>query len=246
VSAADTYPPRSDPDETVLTFIAAHSLVLASHVQSLLNVGHHAAHERLCALEERRLLRRYRVSRGHSGYYQITEIGLAVINSDLPPPRLHLDRCRHDLSVPWICLAAVRGAFGRIDRVLTTREQRSRDLAVADSPRPGQPDEPPLGLRVLGTGAGHPTALHYPDLMFIRKEGRVPVELTLNSNGQRQLQTRMTSYGADSNIAAVLYFVETPAVRDTIRRTATELGVEDLIYIRTVVTPKDVLAAAGQ
>ncbi|MDQ6776777.1 MAG: hypothetical protein M3071_11315 [Actinomycetota bacterium] len=243
MSAADVHPPRSDPDDgRVLAFIAAHRLVLASHVQELLNVGHQAAHERLSALEERRLVRRCRVSRGH-GYYQITEIGLGVIGSDLPPPRVRLDRCRHDVGVAWVWIAADRRAFGRVDRVLTEREQRSHDASRTHPPSPDRPDDPLFGLRV----AGNPTALHYPDLLLLGRKGeRVPVELMLTSGGQRQLQTLMASYGAEQNISAVLYLTETPAIRDTTKRMAAELGIEDLIWVRTVTILKDAQPAAAQ
>jgi hypothetical protein len=247
VSAADDHPLRSDSDHKVLAFLAAHPLVLASHVQALLEVENQMAHERLEALEDRRLVRRARVMPEHASYYQITQLGLAVIGSDLPPPVLRLDRCRHSLGVAWGWLAGVRGGFGRVDRVLSEREQRAHDTTQAEELRPAEHGDPPLGVRVARASAGTPTALHYPDLLLIGRKGeRVAVELVLTSGGRRRLETMMGSYAADPDIVAVLYLADTPAVLHTIRETAARLGVENLIHTQAVTAPPDAKPATGR
>jgi DNA-binding MarR family transcriptional regulator len=245
VSGAEIHVPLSDSDRKVLAFLAAHRLVLARQVQALLNVSDQAVHERLDALEARRFLRHSRVTLGRPGYYQITHIGLAVIASDLPPPRLELDRCWHDIGAAWLWLAGARQAFGRAERVLSEREQQSHDAAR----KPGEQVEPPLGVPVtgLGTGAGNPIGLHYPDVLLIGEHGeRVAIELALNTHLQRELQIIMAGYAADPNIAAVLYLGEIKAVRHVISSTAARLGISDLIHVQPVAWPREPLPATAR
>jgi hypothetical protein len=141
----------------------------------------------------------------------------------------------------------VRGGFGRVDRVLSEREQRAHDTTQAEEPRPGEHGDPPLGVRVPRVRAGNPNALHYPDLLLIGPKGEhVAVELVLTSGGQQRLETLMASYAADPNIVAVLYLADTPAVLHTIQETAARLGVENLIHTQRVTAPRDVPPAATQ
>jgi hypothetical protein len=245
VSGAEIHVLLSDSDRKVLAFLAAHRLVLARQVQALLNVSDQAAHERLDTLEARRFLRRSRVILGRLSYHQITHIGLAVIGSDLPLPHLELDRCWHDIGAAWLWLAGARHAFGRAERVLSEREQRSHDAAR----KSGEHGEQPLGARVagLGTGGGNTTGLHYPDVMLIGKRGeRVAIELMLNTHGQRELETIMAGYAADPDIAAVLYLGEIKAVRQVIRKTSARLGISDLIHVQPVAWPRQELPSTAR
>jgi hypothetical protein len=243
VSRAEIHVPLSDSDQKALAFLAAHRLVLAHQVQALPSISDQAAHERLDALEARRFLRRSHVILGRLSYYQITHIGLAVIGSDLPLPLLELDRCWHDIGAAWLWLAGARHAFGRAERVLSEREQRSHDAAR----RPGEQLEPPLGVPVASLGTSNTTGLHYPDVQLIGEGGeRVAIELMLNTHGQRELQTIMAGYAADPNIAAVLYLGDIKAVRQEIRNTAARLGISDLIHVQPIAWPRQELPATAR
>lgn len=196
MSDAPTHPPVSESDREVLAFLAAHGLVLESHVQTLLEVNDQVVRERLDALEAAGLARRGRVLLGGPGCYQITNPGLAVIGSDLPPPRLHPDGWRHDLWAAWVWLAGARGTFGPVDRVLSQREMRSHDAALITATRGDERTAHPFGVRVATAVTGKPAAMHYPDVLLITPQReRVAFELVLSSHGQRRLETTLGGYG---------------------------------------------------
>ena len=135
-----------DADRGVLAFAAAHHLVLAEHVASLLGSDADAARERLARLQLAGLIRPTRMLATDPGGYQITSAGLAAIASELPPPRLDPGRY-------WLWLAATKGGnFGPIDQVLTEREMRARDTQRDPAELNAQPPDPttdptePIGL----------------------------------------------------------------------------------------------------
>jgi DNA-binding MarR family transcriptional regulator len=233
---ADIQPPVGETE--ILAFLAAHPLGLATHIETLIDADEHAAHERLDKLQARGLIARTRVTVAGPGCWQITPIGLAIADSSLPPPGLRLDDFRHDLGVAWVYLAALRAAFGRAEHVLSEREQRSRDAHPPSTADTDARVNQPLGVRVIG-GAVDTSGLHYPDVLLIGARGEhVAIELAQTSNGQRHLETTMTSYRADPRIDAVLYLAEDPAIRHAIHRAAAGLGTSDLIHVQTVSRPQ--------
>jgi hypothetical protein len=192
------------------------------------------------------LARLGRVILGGPGYYQITNAGLAVIGSDLPPPHLHPDGWRHDLSAAWVWVAGARGTFGPVDRVLSQREMRAHGAAPTTATRDDERIEHPFGVRVASTVTGKPTALHYPDVLLITPQHeRVAIELVLSSNGQQRLETTLAGYGADPTIEAVLYLAENPAIRHNIKRTAERLGISDRIRVQELATRRGTPATRG-
>ena len=143
---AIAFPSMRDADRGVLAFAAAHHLILAEHVASLLGSNADAARERLARLQLAGLIRRTRMLAIRPGGYQITSAGLAAIASELPPPRLDPGRY-------WLWLAATKGGnFGPIDQVLTEREMRARDTQRDPAELNAQPPDPttdptePIGL----------------------------------------------------------------------------------------------------
>jgi hypothetical protein len=249
----------TERDRRLLAFVAEHRIVLARQVQALLGASKTVAYDRLRGLAEKGLLKHSLVLHREPGWYQITRAGLAMIDSDLPPPRLDLRCYRHDIGVGWLWLAASRGAFGHVERIVSEREMRSRDAAYAAAgwatagrAEAGRgsagPDGPgreigldvrdPFGVHLGGVGPRGQIRLHYPDLLLIGHAGeRVALELELSAKGGRRLETILTAYGADPNVAAVLYLAEKPGIRREVRSAAARLGITDLVHVQPVAWP---------
>lgn len=218
----------ADADRRVLAFAAEHRLVLAAHVRALLGVSDRAASSRLRALKTAGYLRYARKLVG-PGCYQINRAGLAVLDSGLPRPRdIDLATYRHDVGLAWLWLAAQRGAFGRVDRVVSEREMRSHD-----GRRDGRAD--PLGVRLPGVGPRGGDRRHYPDLVLETATGhRVAIELELTTKPRRRRNEILGGYAIDSRIDAVLYLAETTRAMRAIERSAAELGISSLIHVQRV------------
>jgi hypothetical protein len=230
----------TERDLRILAFVAEHRIVVSAHVQALIGVGESVAYGRLRALTKRGLLDYDRLLHGRPGWYQITRRGLAIIDSELPAPRLDLHCYRHDIGAAWTWLAASRGAFGRVERIVSEREMRSRDGVSAAAggargeraPDAGEEREPPYGVHLGGVGARGQIRLHYPDLLLIGPGGeRVAVELELSAKGGRRLETILAGYGADPSISAVLYLAEKPAIQRGVRAAAARLGISDRVHV---------------
>ncbi|HEY5317051.1 MAG TPA: hypothetical protein VIJ20_03665 [Solirubrobacteraceae bacterium] len=238
----------TDRDREILAFAAEHRIVLAGQVQTLLGVSKPVAYHRLGGLETWGLLKYSRILHGQPGWYQITRPGLALIGSDLPVPRIDLRCYRHDIGVAWAWLAAARGAFGHVERMVSEREMRSRDAVAAAAERAGAERgevgldidiqgeaRSPFGVYLGGVGPRGQIRLHYPDLLLVGNRGeRVAIELELSAKGGRRLETILAGYGAEPSIAAVLYLTEKPQIAREVTGAAARLGISDLIHIQPV------------
>lgn len=234
-----------DADRGVLAFAAAHHLVLAKQVAALLGIDPDAATEHLARLQIAGLIRRTRTLAIEPGCYQITSAGLAAIASDLAPPRLDLPRYRHDVGAGWVWLAATKSAnFGPVEQVLTEREMRARDTERSaaelepepSTARPGtaEPVRPCFGLRKGETDVPRSTGLHYPDLLLITSDGRVPIELELSRPGAERLGAVMSGYAADPSIRGVLYMTDDQRVAHIIETVSGRLGISPLIHLQRI------------
>jgi hypothetical protein len=217
-----------DADRRVLAFAAEHRLVLAAHVRCLLAVSPRSASTRLRALRKTGHLRYHRKLVG-PGCYQIDRSGLAVLASTLPPPRdIDLAGYRHDVGLAWLWLAAHRGTFGPVDRVVSEREMRSHD-----GRRDGRAE--PLGVRLPGVGPRGGDRRHYPDLVLETATGhRVAIELELTTKTRARRSEILGGYAIDSRIDAVLYLAETTPAMRAIERSAAELGISSMIRVQRV------------
>jgi hypothetical protein len=260
-------PPRARPnpgsrlvtgrDRDLLAFVAEHRIVHAGHVQALLGVGESVAYRRLGGLTSNGLLEHSRVLHGQPGWYRITRAGLAMIDSDLPPPRIDLRCYKHDIGVAWLWLAASRGAFGRVQRVVSEREMRSSDATRAAADRTaavggeraseaGDDRRPPFGVRLGGTGPGGLARLHYPDLLLIGPRAeRVAIELELSGKGRRRLETILAGYGAEPSVAAVIYLAEKAAIRREVQSAATRLGISEVVRVQRFTSRRVARPASG-
>jgi len=242
----------TDRDREMLGFIAEHRLVLASQVQTLLGVGESVAYRRLGGLTAKGLLEHTRLLHGQPGWYQITRAGLALIGSDLAPPRTDLRSYKHDIGVAWLWVAAARGAFGHVTLAVSERAMRSSDAARTLTAVRGDGSVEPVdhdelfGVRLGGLGPRGLIRLHYPDLLLIGADGeRVAIELELSSKGRRRLETILAGYGAEPRFASVLYLAERATILSEVRFCATRLGLSELVHVQRVVPARDARRAGG-
>ncbi|HWF25834.1 MAG TPA: hypothetical protein VG275_10325 [Solirubrobacteraceae bacterium] len=233
----------TDRDTEILAFAAEHRIVLPAHVETLLDVSTSVASGRLRALTAAGLLKAERILHHQPTWYRIARPGLAIIGSDLPPPRVDLRCYQHDIGMAWTWLAASRGAFGRAERIISEREMRSHDAAGAAAVPGEQPaavgdDKRPFGIRLSGVGPRGRIGLHYPDLLLVGPGGeRIAVELELSAKGPRRLESILAAYGADRRISAVLYLAEKPGIRRDVQAAAARLGISDLVHVQSVAWP---------
>ena len=221
-------PRLTERDVALLSFLSEHRLALPAHVAVLLGTSAGTAAARLSRLTDARLVKREAPFPGDPSWYRITQRGLAVIGSSLPPPKLDLRSYEHDVGVAWLWLAARAGAFGPIDEIVGERRLRSLDGVRA-------PDEVALAVRLGGFGPHGRERLHYPDLVLRTAAGRrVALELELTPKARTRLETIVGGYGADRRFDGVVYLVERAAIARSVRNAARRLGVSDLVAIRRV------------
>ncbi|HZU39720.1 MAG TPA: hypothetical protein VE992_01640 [Solirubrobacteraceae bacterium] len=215
-------------DCEVLAFLAEHRLARADHVARLLGVSLGAAQARLRALGKADYVGRLGVYQGEPDVHQISGRGLAAIGSALPPPRLDLRSYAHDIGVAWLWLAARDGLFGELREIIGERQLRSRD-------GPTRRSDPPLAVRLGGTGPRGGERLHYPDLLLVTADGRrIAVELELTGKTRTRREDILAGYGADPCIDAVLYLVRSRSVGDPVIASARRLGLSDLVHVQRV------------
>jgi hypothetical protein len=212
----------------VLAFAAEHRLVVATQIQLLLGVSAQAAYRRLHALRRAGCLRFARRLAG-PGFYQIDRPGLAAIGSPLSRPRdVELAFYQHDLGLGWLWLAAERGAFGRLDEIISERRMRAHDGRL-------QTGSEPLGTRFPGVGPRGGQRLHYPDLLLCCSTGhRVALELELTPKARVRREQILGAYALDPRIDRVLYLVCDRAIASAIERSAAAVGVSSLIRVQPV------------
>jgi hypothetical protein len=221
----------TDRDLELLAFTADHRLVLAAHIQALLDISAPAANRRLRTLSAAGLLHeetglRFR---HQPAFYQVTRRGLAVLGSGFRPPNVDVSCYAHDVGLAWLWLAARAGTFGLLREVLSERQLRSRDA------RPDREGEP-LGVRLGGFGPRGRERLHYPDLLLHTASAhRVALELELSGKNRARRETILAGYAADARIDAVLYLVNRSSVGRDIRASAAKLGISSLVHVQNFV-----------
>jgi hypothetical protein len=219
----------TDRDVELLSFLAEHRLALATHAGVLLGTSAAAAGGRLNKLAGAGMAKRQPAFPGEPPWYQITRRGLAMISSDLSPPRVDLRAYEHDVGVAWLWLAAERGAFGSLKELTGERRLRALDAAARD------PQAEPLAVRLGGFGPRGQARLHYPDLVLRTTDGlRIALELELTPKSRVRLETILGGYGADPRIDGVVYLVQRPAIARSVRDAARRLGVSHMVVLQRV------------
>ncbi len=219
----------TDTDRALLGFAAEHRFVIAGQVAALLGVSEAAAEARLRRLGTGGHLRRHRELHRGPTWHQITRAGLRAVGSDLPAPRgFDLATHRHDAGLGWLMLTARAGRFGPLERIISERRMRSHDGRTNDAAQR-------YGVRLGGVGPGGRDRLHYPDLVVVTQTGhRVAFELELSTKGVARREGILAGYAADRRIDAVVYLVEHASVGRAIERSASRMGISDLVRVQRV------------
>jgi hypothetical protein len=218
----------TERDVRLLGFIAEHRLVLPTQAGRFLGTSAGAADARIRALASEGLL--FRETRFHREppYCQVTRAGLALIGSDLPPPKFDVAEYQHDVGVAWLWLAARGGTFGQLQEVIAERRMRSSD-AKRDRL------EQPIAVRLGGVGPRGRERLHYPDLVLVEASGRrIALELELTRKGRTRREAILSGYSLDRRIDKVLYLVENRSIGTAISASARKLGISDRVHVQTV------------
>lgn len=215
----------TERDRRLLAFAAEHRFVMAAHLAALLGVSTNAAHTRLRDLSAAGYLTGEHPLTGESTLYRVTTPGLRAIGSDLPRPRkVDLSTFRHEAGMAWLTVAAERGMFGALERIVSERRMRSQD------PREGE-DRETFGVR-LGVGRG---GLHYPDMLVVTDTGhRLAFELELTYKPPRRRDAILGAYAVDRQIDAVVYLVEDPQRRREIQESVRRVGIGDRVRVEQV------------
>ena len=225
----------TERDQTLLAFAAEHRLIVADHIQVLLSISRDAAQARLRGLRAAGMLASERFFHGQPRCWWITRKGLAVIDSQLPAPRIDLRSYRHDIGLGWVWLAAERGAFSQLREVASERTMHSRDGVLTQSPVAELERNEPYGVRLGGAGPAGRERLHYPDLLLTTPGGRrIGVELELTSKDGPRRERILAGYGAEPRIAAVLYLVDRPAVARAVEASAARLDIAPMVHVQRV------------
>ncbi len=215
-------------DLELLRFAAEHRLILAAHVQVLLDVSPSAAAARLRRLTAAGYLTRRPL---FPAYWQLARKGFAVLGRAPRRPGIDLATYDHDVGLAWVWLAARTGRFGPLREVISERELRAGDVALARGE--SDPLREPSGVRLGGYGPGGRPRLHYPDLLLVLPGGqRVAVELELSAKGRARREKILSGYAVDSRIDAVLYLVERPSIARAVEASARQAGIADLVHVQ--------------
>lgn len=218
----------TDRDRALLSYAAEHRFVRADHVRRFLGTSESTATRRLQALRDAGYLRREFVFAGEPACHAITGQGLALLESTLSPPQRDVRAYRHDIGLAWLWLAARDGAFGPLRQVISERTLRSLD-------GPRRRADPPLAVRLGGTGPNGGERLHYPDMLLITERGhRVAVELELSGKGRARREHILDGYAADPEVDAVLYLVESRAIGNAVLASARRRGIAELVRVERV------------
>jgi len=218
----------TDRERALLAFAAEHPIFLTDHVRVLRGASEDAANTRLRALHHAGLLVRQKVFDDQPPVHRITRDGLAAVGSELQAPRLSFACYAHDVGVAWLWLAARDEVFGPVARVVGERRLRSADLRRESG-------EPPLAMRLGGTGPGGRERLHYPDLLLVDPAGRrIALELELTDKGRRRRERILAGYGADPRFGAVVYLVPNRRLGRAITASARRLGIQSSVYVQLV------------
>ncbi len=218
----------TEPDRTLLEFLAEHRIVRANHVARLLEVSLPAARHRLRRLCHAGCVSDGRLYADQPKHYQITRDGLRRAGSALPAPRLDQMEYRHDVGVAWLWLAARSGRFGSLREIHSERHMRSHDKRAQDG-------SDRFGVRVIGEGPSGGELTHYPDMLLRTAAGnRVAIELELSSKSPARLERIIGRYAADRRFDAVVYLVDDDRRARQIRAAAAKLGASRFIHVQRV------------
>lgn len=158
----------------------------------------------------------------------ITGAGLRQIGRSLSPPALSEPERRHDIGVGWVWVAARRGAFGEIDKLVGERRMRSSDARRASLRAPDE--RYGIGVEMAG-----PANSHFADMLIRTRGGRtIAVEVELHAKGAWRLDRVMRAYAGDPRISDVLYLVPSRQLGDPVIAAARRAGIGDRVHVQLI------------
>lgn len=167
-----------------------------------------------------------RIFHAQPGSYQITNGGLAVIDSDLPRPTVDLRSYRHDIGAVWLWLTARAGTSAEQGRLFSERELRSHDQ------RPDRTEEP-FAVPLEGYERNGKPSVHYPDVLLVRPDGRrVAFELELTLKSRRRLERILVGYRGEPRIDQVVYLADRKHIAEALRDTAQLTETSDVLGVQ--------------
>jgi hypothetical protein len=227
---------------TVLRFTAAHQCVVPDHIRALLDTDAARAATALNELVSEGLIRRNQAWHREPPQYQITAGGIEAIGSQLQQPRLETIRdYRHVVGVAWVTLAALRGAFGETELIITEREMRAADRAL------GQADPEAANTARFGIPiqtVGQPRTVQYPDLLIGAPGGQIAINLQSTMPGSRRIEAIINGYKHSPHVSLGLFLTNDPDIRDLISQLAAKLEMSESIRIQRARSPRPLPALA--
>jgi hypothetical protein len=214
-------------DLELLSFIAAHRFVHATHAQHFLQARCSVTYRRLARLTNAGLLRHERIFHAQPGVFMITNGGLGMIDSPLQKPTIDLRLYRHESSAPVLWLAARAGVFGEAAEVWTERQIIHHDQV------PQHQDHAQLAVSLGGLDRAGRLRRHSPDLLIAHEDGgRTAVELELSVKGRRRLDEILLAYQLDDTINRVFYVTDQRTVVDAVGAAAGLLAPDKVVIVR--------------
>lgn len=232
----------SDLQHELLSFVAAHELVIAQQAAALLKITEEDATHSLAQLGAQRWVSSIELASRRPVAYRITSEGADLVDSALPPLRaLSWSRYRHEIAVPWLWAAARDGNLGELREVLSRRQMQAADATHRTQTLLEQPHA--VFAEQPSTGAPDPRHA-YPDLGLVQADhGWVPLTVVLTPPRPEWLRTMVSRLNRDPLMRGHLYLVEQDAkIEKTIKTIAAELGVADRVHVQRLA--QDAIAGA--
>lgn len=175
----------TEKDLEMMRWINARGSANASQISQAFNGHLKVIYRRLRFLTQEGFLKYYALFRDLPGAWALTEQGVDLCDSELPPAAISFGRLRHDKFLVDLEI----DLFAQFDVIEWKTE------------------------RVLRKNAGHQGVGqrgHIPDGVMILDDGRrIAVELELSTKGEERLRKIMQQYEADSFHDEIWYFVDT-------------------------------------
>jgi DNA-binding Lrp family transcriptional regulator len=194
-------------DRRLLRFVARHGCVSIEQVMRELGVGRTAAYRRVGACIEAGLLERIDLLREEPSLLRATRQGLRYVGlGGLRVAEISPGAVEH-----WLRCTTHAQRAGEVighDRVRTERELGFAEL-VADRP---------LASAVMGRLPNRKPRLHRPDLVLLREEGPIAIEVELSPKAPRRLEAIVRAWARTDCVSEVHYYCEPGQTRRAVER----------------------------
>lgn len=206
-------------DLAVLAWLGRHRFATASQVAERFGAGTNVTARRLGRLAASGYLERVQPFAAAPSVYLVTGAGLALAESDLPPPRLDLRTYRHDLGIASLAIELELAG----EQTVSEREMRSHEANGTGS----------YAARFTPDPHGRSPRRHFADLAVEHADETLELfELELTPKRTRRLAAILRAYRRSPYIARVVYLVERPEVGRRIEEIARSLHLGERLVVR--------------